>query len=162
LKPRTAKRTARALPPHGARANPNGVPSEETLWRLYGNDAFGEAAMLRAGLKAASVELVSIQAHLPALHLRLPPTLHFQDVICCRRCSRNFQDRHLIVAGIPTLENHITAVACVDIVLPTTPEAFPACSRTDILLSCLRTCEQINPSGGSERSYPAIRQLIEP
>src|SRR5262249_8708711 len=87
---------------------------------------------------------VPVQSHVPALQFGLPPTFHGADVGGCRRCSRNLQNRNLIVARVATLEPHIAAVARGDIVLPTAPKApFPS-RRANILLLGLRTCQQVD------------------
>src|SRR5437016_3240779 len=104
---------------------------------------------------------VPVQSHCPALQFGLPPTFHREDVGGCRRCARNLQNRHLIVARVAALETYIAAVASVDIVLPTAPKARFTSRRANILLLGLRTCQQVDSTRRPEGGNPALRHIAE-
>src|SRR5436309_14751140 len=85
---------------------------------------------------------VPIQSHLAALEFQLPPTLHLSCVVRRGRCSRHFKDRNLIITWITALERHVSTVACLEVLLPTPPEAFFTFRRANILVSCSGACQQ--------------------
>src|SRR5947209_1974612 len=74
-----------------------------------------------------STSWLPVQPHFLALQFRLPPLLHAYDVLFRRGRPRNFQDRHLIVAGFSALEAEVPTMTGLRIVLPAAPEAFAAC-----------------------------------